>query len=77
MQSAANLEAFCGLRRSEVLKSIESVRRMAGKAVDVGEIAFTTVVSMISGMFWGGTLEPGQAAERLEGEFRSAAFKLT
>lgn len=76
MQSSANLDAFYNLRRNEVAKCMENVREMAGTPVDVGELAFTTIVNMVSGMFWGRTLEPGQAV-RLGGEFRSAVLQLT
>ncbi|XP_031390311.1 flavonoid 3',5'-hydroxylase 1-like [Punica granatum] len=76
MQSSANLDAFYDLRRNEVWKSIEDVCGKSGTPIDVGELAFVTVVNMISGMFWGRTLKGGRAV-RLGGEFRSAAFRLT
>lgn len=78
MQSNANLDALYDLRRNEVLKTIESIRGKANAntAVDIGELAFTTVVNMISGTFWGGTLEASQAF-RLGAELRSALSRLT
>ncbi|KAJ9129439.1 hypothetical protein P3X46_033829, partial [Hevea brasiliensis] len=51
MQSNANLDAFYSLRRSKVKKSVRDVYgKKIGEPVDVGELAFLTVINMISGM---------------------------
>ncbi|KAF2298997.1 hypothetical protein GH714_029621 [Hevea brasiliensis] len=76
MQSNANLDAFYSLRRSKVKKSVRDVHgKKIGEPVDVGELAFLTVINMISGMFWGGTL--GQEGEiDIGAKFRVAVAEL-
>ncbi|KAJ9129435.1 hypothetical protein P3X46_033826 [Hevea brasiliensis] len=76
MQSNANLDAFYSLRRSKVKKSVRDVYgKKIGEPVDVGELAFLTVINMISGMFSGGNL--GQEGEiDIGAKFRVAVAEL-
>ncbi|OMO80885.1 Cytochrome P450 [Corchorus olitorius] len=57
MQSKANLDAFYGLRKKEIKKSVKDVYAKKGNPIDVGEMAFSTVINMITSMFWGGTIQ--------------------
>ncbi|CAK7345530.1 unnamed protein product [Dovyalis caffra] len=75
MQSNANLDAFYSLRRNKVKKSVNDVFRKIGEPINIGELAFSTVINMISGMFWGGTLE-GDTDIDIGTKFRSAASEL-
>ncbi|KAJ4832407.1 hypothetical protein Tsubulata_018943 [Turnera subulata] len=75
MQSNTHLDAFYPLRRNEVRKSVGFVCTKIGNPVNIGELAFTTVINMISGMFWGGTLE-GDAGINVGVKFREAATEL-
>lgn len=75
MQSNANLDAFYSLRRNKVKESVNETYRKIGKPVNIGELAFSTVINMISGMFWGGTLEVDTEID-IGSEFRAAASEL-
>lgn len=77
MQSRANLETFSGLRSAEVEKSVREVYSKNGTPLDVAELAFSTVIGMISGMLWGGTIEEEPLEIQLRSEFREAVLKLT
>ncbi|CAI0413587.1 unnamed protein product [Linum tenue] len=83
MQSKQSMDSFYPLRRKEVRKMVAELYNGGGGGggeVDVGRVAFTTVIGMISGMFWGGTLGNGDGdddvAKVVGGEFRSTASKL-
>lgn len=69
MLSNDNLNAFYELRRHELKKSVGHLYENVGKPINVGEVAFLTVINMISRMFWGGTLDAGEEGERLGVEF--------
>ncbi|KAK5770536.1 hypothetical protein PVK06_046692 [Gossypium arboreum] len=51
MQSDANLDAFYALRRNQVKKSFGGVYGKNGTAIDVGLLAFSTVINMTTNMF--------------------------
>lgn len=70
-----NLNAFYELRRNELKKSVRHVYGNAGKPLNLGELAFLTVINMITRMFWGGTLD-GEEEKRLGAEFRAAVSQL-
>ncbi|KAL3738018.1 hypothetical protein ACJRO7_019536 [Eucalyptus globulus] len=76
MQSTANLDAFRSHRRREVVTSARDLCIRAGLPVKVGEVAFQTVINMITSMFWGGTLGEEEAA-RVGAEFMEAVARLT
>ncbi|GAV71711.1 p450 domain-containing protein [Cephalotus follicularis] len=76
MQSGVVLEALYTLRKNEVSKSVSHVYGNIGMPINMGELAFSTVINMISSMFWGGTLE-GEKGSSVAAEFRAATFKLT
>lgn len=76
MPSNSNLDASYTLRRNEVKKCIRDMYGKVGTAINVGEIAFSTVINMITSMFWGGTIE-GEEGTNLGAEFRAAAMQLT
>ncbi|GMI95589.1 cytochrome P450, family 706, subfamily A, polypeptide 6 [Hibiscus trionum] len=75
MQSNANLDVFYPLRRDEVKKSVIDVYRSSGTPIDVGLLAFTSVINMITSMFWGGTLEADKGAS-INAQFRDAVSEL-
>ncbi|CAN1333232.1 Labd-13Z-ene-9,15,16-triol synthase, chloroplastic [Linum perenne] len=70
--SNARLEGSYVLRKKEVERAVKDVYR---NGIDVGEVAFGTVIGMITKMFWGGTLD-GDDVAVVGREFRSAAAKL-
>ncbi|XVF41192.1 hypothetical protein PTKIN_Ptkin01aG0260400 [Pterospermum kingtungense] len=75
MQSNAKLDAFYDLRRNEVKKSVRDVYGKKGTAIDVGLLGFSTVMNMITSMFWGGTLE-GDKGSGMNAQFREAVSEL-
>ncbi|XVF51651.1 hypothetical protein PTKIN_Ptkin04bG0201400 [Pterospermum kingtungense] len=75
MQSNAKLDAFYDLRRNEVKKSVGDVYGKRGTSIDVGLLAFSTVINMITSMFWGGTLE-GDKGTGINAQFRETVSEL-
>ncbi|KAL4339817.1 hypothetical protein GQ457_08G026840 [Hibiscus cannabinus] len=75
MQSKGNLDAFYPLRRNEVKKSVRDVYGSSGTPVDVGLLAFASVINMITSMFWGGTLQADNGAA-INAQFRDAVSGL-
>ncbi|PPR95611.1 hypothetical protein GOBAR_AA25064 [Gossypium barbadense] len=75
MQSDANLDAFYALRGNQVKKSVGDMYGKNGIAIDVGLLAFSTVINMITNMFWGGTLE-GDIGANINAQFRDAVSGL-
>ncbi|GKU95470.1 hypothetical protein SLEP1_g8827 [Rubroshorea leprosula] len=57
MLCSENLDAFYSNRRNEMKKIISYVYGKIGKKANIGELAFTKVINMVSSMFWGGTFE--------------------
>lgn len=76
MLSSTNLNASYTLRRNEVNKTSRDVYGKIGQAINVGKIAFFTVINMITSMFWGGTLQ-GEEGTSLGAELRAAVLQLT
>ncbi|KAL5552251.1 hypothetical protein UlMin_002427 [Ulmus minor] len=76
MLSSENLNAFYSHRRNQLKKSLRDVYSKVGTPMDVGEVAFCTVINMITSMFWGGTLD-GEEETRLSAEIRRAVLQLT
>ncbi|KAL5541063.1 hypothetical protein UlMin_042636 [Ulmus minor] len=74
MLSSENLNAFYSHRRNQLKKSLRDVYSKVGTPMDVGEVAFCTVMNMITSMFWGGTLD-GEEETRLSTEIRSLTYK--
>lgn len=75
MLSNENLNALYALRRNELKKSVRELYTKVGTPINIGELAFLTVINMITSMFWGGTLE-GEEEKRLAAEFRMAVSQL-
>ncbi|KDP25606.1 hypothetical protein JCGZ_20762 [Jatropha curcas] len=76
MQSNANLESFYPLRRNKVRKSVKDLfEKKSGKAINFGELIFLTIINMMSGMFWGATLD-GEEEISVGAKFRSATAEL-
>lgn len=72
MLSHANLNTLCTtVMRNEVEKSIGSVYSKLGMPIDIGELAFLTVINSIASMFWGGTVQ-GEDSTGIGAEFRQA-----
>lgn len=67
--SKANLDAFYAFRRDEMRKIIRDVHNKNGTAIDIGDIAYVTMINMVSSMLWGGTTE-GEKGTSLAAEFR-------
>ncbi|KAJ8750985.1 hypothetical protein K2173_016166 [Erythroxylum novogranatense] len=76
MQSEASFDASYLLRRNEVKKSVAIIYGNVGHATDIGELAFTTVVNIIAGMFWGNVDGRQVAGIDIGTEFRAAAGRL-
>jgi hypothetical protein len=76
MLSNSNIDATYTLRINEDKKSIRDVYGKIGTAINVSEIAFSTVINTITSMFWGGTIE-GEEGTNLGAEFRAAVLQLT
>ncbi|KAF3448406.1 hypothetical protein FNV43_RR09119 [Rhamnella rubrinervis] len=76
MLSHANLNTICTVvMRNEIEKCIGDVYSKLGQPIDIGELAFLTVINSIASMFWGGTLK-GEEATRIGAEFRRAVLQL-
>ncbi|EOY20333.1 Cytochrome P450, putative [Theobroma cacao] len=75
MQSKAKLDAFYSLRKNEVQKSVRDVLGKDGIPIDVGLLAFSTVINMITSMFWGGAIQRNKGAGT-NAEFRAAVSEL-
>ncbi|KAK8504633.1 hypothetical protein V6N11_013781 [Hibiscus sabdariffa] len=75
MQSNGNLDAFYPLRRNEIKKSVRDMYGSSGTPVDVGLLAFASVINMITSMFWGGTLQADNGAA-INAQFRDAVSEL-
>ncbi|XP_040988694.1 flavonoid 3'-monooxygenase CYP75B137-like isoform X2 [Juglans microcarpa x Juglans regia] len=69
MLSPANLDSTLPLRREEVRNTIRNVYDKKGTPVDVGELAFVTVMNAIMNMLWGGTLH-GEEGAKFGAEFK-------
>ncbi|KAK4746009.1 hypothetical protein SAY87_012321 [Trapa incisa] len=70
MLSNATLDSVYGLRRREVRTMVKYLYEQAGSPVNVGEQMFLTILNVVTGMIWGGTLQ-GEARDMVAAEFRS------
>jgi cytochrome P450 len=70
MLSNANLNSSCTLRREEIKKSIKYVYDKIGTPIDLGELAFVTVVNAVTNMLWGDTLQGGEEATNVGAELK-------
>ncbi|CAH9144423.1 unnamed protein product [Cuscuta epithymum] len=69
MLSSSALDSVYDLRRREVRNTVKYLYEHAGRRVNVGEQMFLTVLNVITGMMWGGTMK-GAERESLGSEFR-------
>lgn len=70
MLSGANLDGSQTLLREEVRKSIRNVYEKSGSPIDLGELAFFTVINSTINMLWGGTLR-GEEGTAVGAQFKS------
>ncbi|KAB8372638.1 hypothetical protein FH972_024739 [Carpinus fangiana] len=70
MLSGANLCGSQSLLREEVKKSIRNVYEKSGSPIDIGELAFFTVINSTINMLWGGTLR-GEEGAAVGAQFKS------
>ncbi|GAB2224561.1 hypothetical protein Droror1_Dr00005323 [Drosera rotundifolia] len=71
-----SLESVYELRRREVRRTIGYLKDRAGSPVNVGEQMFLTILNVITGMLWGGTVR-GEDREKVGAEFRQLVAELT
>ncbi|KAK8482902.1 hypothetical protein V6N11_081577 [Hibiscus sabdariffa] len=75
MLSNANLNAFYGLRREQVMKTVWDVYKNVGKPFDIGELAFLTTINATIGMMWGGK-HRGREGAKIEGHFKDLSSQI-
>ncbi|XP_042958099.1 flavonoid 3'-monooxygenase CYP75B137-like [Carya illinoinensis] len=63
MLSPANLDSTFPLRREEVRNTIRNVYNKKGTHIDLGDMAYVTVMNAIMNMLWGGTLHGVERAK--------------
>ncbi|KAJ0433374.1 putative cytochrome P450 [Helianthus annuus] len=76
MLSNQVLDSVYSLRRKEIRNTVNYLYNHAGSPVNVGEQMFLTVLNVITGMMWGGTVK-SEDRERLGAEFRQLISELT
>lgn len=76
MLSMKNLDSVYGLRRREFRQTVHYLHGKAGSPVNVGEQMFLTVLNVITGMIWGGTVT-GDERAALGAEFRQVVDGIT
>ncbi|XP_040987308.1 flavonoid 3'-monooxygenase CYP75B137-like [Juglans microcarpa x Juglans regia] len=69
MSSPANLDSTWALRVEEVRNTIRNVYDKKGTHIDLGDLAFITVMNAIMNMLWGGTLR-GEEGAKFRAEFK-------
>ncbi|KAK8486364.1 hypothetical protein V6N11_064527 [Hibiscus sabdariffa] len=75
MLSNANINAFYGLRREQVMKTVWDVYKNVGKPFDIGELAFLTAINATIGLMWGGKLR-GKEGAKIEGHFKDLSSQI-
>ncbi|KAG8496000.1 hypothetical protein CXB51_007575 [Gossypium anomalum] len=75
MLSNANLNACYDVRQEQVMKMVEDVYENVGKPVDIGELAFCTLINLIGKMVWGGALR-GEKGTAVEGRFKEISSQM-
>ncbi|XP_024986498.1 geraniol 8-hydroxylase-like [Cynara cardunculus var. scolymus] len=68
--SNVNLEASNAYRRREVRKTIKNVHEIIGNEVDINEIAFSTVLSVLTSIVFGKSMVKGAKYSNLVAEMR-------
>ncbi|KAI3713338.1 hypothetical protein L1987_71915 [Smallanthus sonchifolius] len=76
MLSNQVLDSVYSLRRKEVRNTVNYLYNHVGSPVNVGEQMFLTVLNVITGMMWGGTVKSDDR-ERVGAEFRQAINEMT
>ncbi|XP_040987830.1 flavonoid 3'-monooxygenase CYP75B137-like, partial [Juglans microcarpa x Juglans regia] len=69
MLSPANLDSTLALQREEVRNTIRNLYDKKGTHIDLGDLAFITVMNAIMNMLWGGTLR-GEEGAKFGAEFK-------
>lgn len=76
MLSSSTLDSVYGLRRSEIRQTVGYLYGKAGSPVNIGEQMFLTVMNVITGMLWGGTVK-GEERAAVGAEFRQVVGEMT
>ncbi|KAI3501139.1 hypothetical protein L1887_29000 [Cichorium endivia] len=76
MLSNHTLDSVYPLRRREIRNTINYLYNRAGTSVNVGEQMFLTVLNVVTGMMWGGTVK-AEDRESLGAEFRQVINEMT
>lgn len=76
MLSNQTLDSVYSLRRKEVRNTVNYLYNHSGSPVNIGEQMFLTVLNVITGMMWGGTVKAEDRA-RLGAEFRGVINDMT
>ncbi|KAG2681434.1 hypothetical protein I3760_11G144400 [Carya illinoinensis] len=69
MLSPSNLDNTFALRREEIRNTIRNVYDKKGTHIDIGDLAFVTVMNATMNMLWGGTLR-GEEGAKFGAEFK-------
>ncbi|KAK4486394.1 hypothetical protein RD792_009068 [Penstemon davidsonii] len=76
MISPSSLEASYNLRKDVVRKTIKNIyHNKAGKAIQMRDLCFLTVLNIVINLMWGGTIE-GEEGERIVTEFNTVVERL-
>ncbi|KNA23697.1 hypothetical protein SOVF_022400 [Spinacia oleracea] len=70
MLSNARIEDSYDIRKQQVNKMMNETYKKAGQVVDIGELAFVSLVSSVMNMIWGDTLK-GDEGSVINSEFRA------
>lgn len=76
MLSNQTLDSVYSLRRKEIRNTVNYFYRRVGSPVNLGEQMFLTVLNVITGMMWGGTVKEEDRAS-LGAEFRQVVTEMT
>lgn len=76
MLGHATLDAFYSYRRKEIRGMVKHLHGSRGALVDVGELMFTGVLNVITGMLWGGVIRGREGAD-VGAEFRGIVGEIT
>uniref|UniRef100_A0A2N9H773 Cytochrome P450 n=1 Tax=Fagus sylvatica TaxID=28930 RepID=A0A2N9H773_FAGSY len=74
--SNANLNNSYSIRNREIKKSIRYVYDKIGTPIDIGELAFMTVVNVLMSLAWGDTLQ-GEEGAKFSSEFKKSLGEIT
>ncbi|MFS8032482.1 putative cytochrome P450 [Helianthus anomalus] len=70
------LDSVYSLRRKEVRNTVKYLYNNVGSPVNIGEQMFLTMLNVVTGMMWGGTVK-SEDRERVGAEFRQLISELT